>query len=864
MAKLPADRYSTAHALADDLELWLRGEPIKARRIGTIGLAYRWTRRRARPIAAATAATLLVLVLLGWLGRQSQVNTLRNRIEQSIQDPVVAWEQRAEVESQLLTLESLDSQAASALRDRMLATVRQRIQDELTTPRLSSEVSLRIDKQLQWLATRGAQVESDLVRTFESRRSRWSPLVSFQAPFNSLDGLPAEAATSALATEAGIVATSNSPVPLARFDKDLGDIEAVLRYGSQPEESQTYNLVFNWNDKQTLRFVMQEANNRCRLSIFQGDERLRTEDFPLDSVRGRVLRVTIQGGAYEFDVGQNKKVRFYPLTMATRRNLTISASWPKRVPLISLTLNRAESPPVLSSLQAGDDLYLKGDWEGARAMYDASATSAVASGNRLEAIFKRGQCSFQLELWQEAAIDLEQVAIGEESVFQASALCHCWYALRQLKDFERAAAMHDRLASSFSPATISETLSDTQIRKLVNTISTQHTGLGSMFPSQDQVTDLERTVAIQRVVDPSFRTIPYENRFTLLRSYHALGQYKEAIQLGREIASEHRGLQQAVTETAWLLRLGGEAEAALKLIEDDLVRRATYDEDPGEVQLERARVLFALGRLKEAEQVIDDYEATHDDKVRFRSFGAAKLMKGVLRRLDGDEVAAQQAWNAGRWTPQRGELNTGVEIVYAIAIEAVASEGNETSLETIVGASLNRMAGGEQNMANVLANNRQIICSAIRPAFDSQRGREVLVDVAFLRKPFRTWVMQPMQVVFHQAILRTCPQEYSDEDYPVAEACLSALMGDLSGKDSAQIALVTGSIAAAWKGVAPDVALFMVGKKSSPALAYILAARYRSRGWKDGQRMWDIAASAPADSPVKARVDSRATAPANP
>jgi TolB-like protein/Tfp pilus assembly protein PilF len=57
----PGARYRSAGALAEDLELWLEGQPIAARPLSPPARAWRWTRRN--PVVAGMAALLLALGL---------------------------------------------------------------------------------------------------------------------------------------------------------------------------------------------------------------------------------------------------------------------------------------------------------------------------------------------------------------------------------------------------------------------------------------------------------------------------------------------------------------------------------------------------------------------------------------------------------------------------------------------------------------------------------------------------------------------------------------------------------------------------------------------------------------------------------
>lgn len=63
MSKNRGDRYQKASALSDDLNRWLRTEPIEARRIGPVGRTARWCRRN--PAIAALGALVFVVMSLG-------------------------------------------------------------------------------------------------------------------------------------------------------------------------------------------------------------------------------------------------------------------------------------------------------------------------------------------------------------------------------------------------------------------------------------------------------------------------------------------------------------------------------------------------------------------------------------------------------------------------------------------------------------------------------------------------------------------------------------------------------------------------------------------------------------------------------
>jgi WD40 repeat protein len=81
LEKEPTKRYVSAFALADDLERWLRGEPIQARPSTTLERAIKWAKRR--PAAAALVAVSAAAAILLVVGLTATVLIVSNKANET-------------------------------------------------------------------------------------------------------------------------------------------------------------------------------------------------------------------------------------------------------------------------------------------------------------------------------------------------------------------------------------------------------------------------------------------------------------------------------------------------------------------------------------------------------------------------------------------------------------------------------------------------------------------------------------------------------------------------------------------------------------------------------------------------------------
>jgi tRNA A-37 threonylcarbamoyl transferase component Bud32 len=115
LQKDPGQRYTSAEALAEDLDYWLAGEPIEGRRTSIAGRAIKWTRRNrlvATLLALSTLALLGMVGLMGvlWVNAEKRAKAVHEReiaqtqLLEAEREAEIAQKRLAEVQDQHKTL----------------------------------------------------------------------------------------------------------------------------------------------------------------------------------------------------------------------------------------------------------------------------------------------------------------------------------------------------------------------------------------------------------------------------------------------------------------------------------------------------------------------------------------------------------------------------------------------------------------------------------------------------------------------------------------------------------------------------------------------------------------------------------------
>lgn len=188
LAKAPDQRYHSALALAQDLERFLAGEPILARRERLVHRL--WRKARRKPAVTLSMLTVALVVALGYAIWQirgtrqvmAQVHDLESNLSATDWTPARVQE----VEARIDALDRLAPAEAASSRERLYQSLVAHIEESIRQPRLQPHDVVHLEELIGALDQRRPEAVAPLRQALNRRLRVWEPVFDLAAPFATL------------------------------------------------------------------------------------------------------------------------------------------------------------------------------------------------------------------------------------------------------------------------------------------------------------------------------------------------------------------------------------------------------------------------------------------------------------------------------------------------------------------------------------------------------------------------------------------------------------------------------------------------------------------------------------------------------
>jgi tetratricopeptide (TPR) repeat protein len=665
LAKAPARRYSSAAALAEDLERFCTGEAILARREGLVSRAWRKVRRN-RLVSAAVLLAVLAVVIAGYAAprvyRDRQAAALDRRIaslsgdlEAGLQAPELTPEYFQQMETRLTELEGLAVDRAAAFRPRLhqgfADRIRSRFRDRLAPddiPQLREAVALLLQCDPELAGRVG--------RELEERLARWEPIFELNAPFASLPEVFARGRVRLEQQDgSALLAPVRQELTVATAVACAGRVQLEAVFHASWQTASRLGPVLNAGQGTGYHFLVltpaptgpatppgkpqppasfeevRRAGGTISLVILRNQVVLQERRVPAGELfegPAGALRLVAQreGEELSFQVNRLKPLEareVFPLS--TAHPGVFALVWPLKVRLQGLRALHQASPVTASALEEGDDRYNQADYERALISYQKVRGASPAEAIRREARYKEGLCLLALNREDEAIVVLDEIAAhpgdrGRWASLADSQLLLIHLRRKDLPSRLQVEAILDRLAVRHGSRSQELALSLTPAER--HEIYKSYCGAGVGFllrKPEDVVQTYERAGRAAALFAPDARA-HFNIQLLLVRAYRLAGREREALEkcgeLLRDFGEVFRvhgvSATSALEEYGWLLRQRnrpGDRMTALAAVNRWLLGeggiRPTRDGAAYLLLLERARIHAAMQKADLAEKDLE-------------------------------------------------------------------------------------------------------------------------------------------------------------------------------------------------------------------------------------------------------------------
>lgn len=883
LEKNPEDRFASAREFAEELQRYLRGEPIRSRPIGPVTRSWRWCKRK--PVVAGFGLAIVLAIVTSaaaWFSMQTvrqvrKLANLRTAFETQIDDPQLT-------ETYLVEMENLLSQIARDLPEearereqRLYERFQQAVEARIRQPRLDAKTAEQIAAAISLIEQRGMVAANRVVQlrnALQRRLSDWKQIVDLRPPYGDLESV---FQTTDIESQAEQLRLARPPS--ADRDSEMVPFQPLLlssgsasqfRVQLAPswQDGAKVGLVLNGTAQRSYSFVLRmptgarvgrgAADGAAESAITFATGRARSQSAVAEIRKNGVVQQRQQIPIVElpdgpltlhaqrdrdqlsFQIHHRDPLRFQDIfPLGTDVDGRFGIIWPKETGIQSLSILERNQPPDPSDLQRGDSLFDQQRYGEALPLYSNIALTANTEAFRQEAAYKQAICLVELNRPEEAGRLLQALFTEEGEQWPLLAGCQLWLLHIRAGHSQEAESMYQSLAARFQFEQLASLLPRAIRDEIVDSYLAESSNVSRLLMFNPQrLQNLERAAAIDRLLSPDGEGERWV-QIDLARAYRFAGNLQPALEITAKQAERypHPTLFRLHSR---LLRLTGQPQLALDELQQAIDH---WDWDfhrlPWDLMLERGRVYVALERWREAESDID-FLLLHGQNNNPRSLTYAYLIKGFLRARMGDQRGAQQAWRKGYQFARPVVAQTETATSELINVLILGSLCDELS-QDIASPLMSILLGGGGNNSLIRMTQSMIgpdkLTLALRQMWQTPFGRQLAEDFAFERFTLAERVRIPLQLAVLEFIRQNAfsgemSAEQQDMVWQLARDAFNGFVirGDIGSPQMVQLGLAwkgTTNVLG-WSGVAPAL-----DRSLRARMAYVFAYRYIHRNESD-------------------------------
>jgi tetratricopeptide (TPR) repeat protein/tRNA A-37 threonylcarbamoyl transferase component Bud32 len=782
LEKDPAARYRSAADFAAELQRFLNGEPIQARRIGPVRRAWRWCKRK--PVVAALCAASLLTVcavtstmVLAQRAREARAMAdVVRRFETGLKNPALNSDYLGEMERVVAELERIAPADAAEARRRLYRTFGDAVRDATHRPRLDSAAVVEIQSAIDALRSRSDKLQGELQNDLRQRLGQWEPVVELAPPFGNLREVfdPQLVRVEQKTLRRSLVPGAHEVSLLPTRVPCAGNVRFDAEFDSKWETTSELGLVFQAGARRGYGFLLtildprgvkrsgassptpsfadaRRAKRAVYLQIRRDDSPLRVQE--LDAARlpdGPIrLHAKRENDLLSFQINDLPPVLFYdgfPLPIAGEGVFAIAC--PEGVAIERLSAARHALGIAASPVERADELYDRGSYEEAMAQFEQQVKTSPLTDLRQEAQYKTAMCLAKLERPSEATAVFAKLAAEPGDRWPILAALQLWDRDIRQNRMADADAIFESIAARYRPEDVAVYIPADVGSRILRAYSVMH--IATYFivrPDPNRIRKRERLLAVQSLLSAPRDQIN-ASKLLLAQTYHEEERLNVAVEKVEELLADETLSRltriDALDAYVWMMIRKHSPETALAAIDRWL------KDDTGSDRVEflpllipRGRVLAAMGQWAAAQKDLEAYlnrtdltQARREDPNAVQKYSRASLILGFIHDHRGDSTAAVDCWKRGY---RASREHDGLGELYSAMIGSLSNDITEEDADRIVGQ-VTRSGFGNSTALSFMGQRAvpsALVASVLRNLWRTRHGREYARAIALAEAPVK-------------------------------------------------------------------------------------------------------------------------------